>query len=129
MNDASQTQTSGTRTVLADRQPAVRHGMRVLTTQALGMRVVGEADSWTALQRHIRVERPDLAIVAWDLMAAGGELPLAALRDAAPDLRVVVLGLRPELRDAALSAGADSYISTVDAPDVVVRVLQTCLES
>ncbi len=32
------------------------------------------------------------------------------------------------MRQAALTAGADSYISTVDAPDVVVCALQSCLE-
>ena len=41
MNDESRSQTSGTRTVLADHRPAVRDGMRLLTTQALGMEIVG----------------------------------------------------------------------------------------
>ena len=43
-------------------------------------------------------------------------------------MRIVVLGLRPELRQAALVAGADGYISMVDAPDVVARVLESCGE-
>ncbi len=129
MDANPQDQTFSTRAVLADRQPTLRHGMRLLATQALGMQVVGEAASWPELQHQVRDRRPDLLIVAWDLVAANEEPPLAALRHSSPDLRVVVLGLRPETRDAALSAGADRYISTVDAPDVVVRVLQSCLES
>jgi DNA-binding NarL/FixJ family response regulator len=129
MNDDRTTQAPGTRTVLADRQPAVRHGMRVLATQALGMKVVGEADTWPALQCQVREQKPDLVIVAWDLVTAYGEPPITSLRAAMPDLRVIVLGLRPETCDAALTAGADRYISTVDAPDVVVRVLRSCLES
>jgi DNA-binding NarL/FixJ family response regulator len=41
-------------------------------------------------------------------------------------VRVVVVGLRPEMRPAALAAGADDFFSKVDAPEVVVGVLQDC---
>lgn len=103
--------------------------MRVLASQALAMQVVGEAETWPALDAEVRVQRPDLVIVAWDLPAADEVPPLAALRSSVPDLRIVVLGLRPEQRRAALAAGADDFISTVDAPDVVVRVLQRHTET
>ena len=51
---------------------------------------------------------------------------LATLRACSPGLRIVVIGLRPEMRPAALAAGADGFVSKVDAPDVVVGVLQPC---
>ncbi len=110
------------RIILAEAEPRVRRALRGLTTQGLGMRVVGEADTAVALERQVRAQRPDLAVVAWDLIAGVPQL-LAALRHEAPALRVVVLGLRPDMASAALAAGADGFISKVDAPDVVARVL------
>jgi DNA-binding NarL/FixJ family response regulator len=114
----------GMRAVLADREPAVRSALRALTTQGLGMLVVGEACDQATLHRQVEALRPDLVILAWDLVDDGAEEALAALRESSAGLRVVVLGLRPETRPHALAAGADAYISMEDAPDVVTRVLQ-----
>jgi DNA-binding NarL/FixJ family response regulator len=115
---------SATRSILADGEPAVRNALATLMTQGLGMQVVAEADTGEALLRLARRHRPDLAVVAWNLVAPHGGAALAALHEAAPGLRVVVLGLRPETRAAALAAGADGFISKVDAPEVVVGVLE-----
>lgn len=114
------------RAVLAEREPTVRSALRALTTQGLGMQVIGEACDEAALQRQVEALRPDLVIVAWDLVGDHAEAALAALHGWSEGLRVVVLGLRPETRSRALTAGADAYISMVDAPDVVTRVLQAC---
>jgi DNA-binding NarL/FixJ family response regulator len=115
------------RTVLAEGQPTVRDALRILVTQGLGMNVVGEAGTLQTLQRQVRVHRPDLAIVDWDLLARSASV-LAGLRACSPGLRIVVIGLRPGMRPAALAAGADGFVSKMDAPDVVACALQPCLE-
>jgi DNA-binding NarL/FixJ family response regulator len=111
------------RTVLAEGQPAVRDALRDLVKHGLGMQVVGEAMTLQTLQRQVQAHRPDLAIVDWDLLAQSASV-LAGLRACSQGLRVVVIGLRPEMRPAALAAGADGFFSKVDAPDIVVGVLQ-----
>ena len=113
------------RAVLAEGQPSVRDALRDLVTQVLGMQVVGEAQTLQTLQHQVRAHQPDLAIVAWDLVAQSASV-LADLRDCSPGLRIVVIGLRPEMRPAALAAGADGFVSKVDAPDAVVGALQAC---
>ena len=115
------------RTVLANGEPTVRSAFRALVTQGLGMQVVGEADTAGALERQVQLERPDLVIVAWNLIVTDAESVFAALRSSSTGMRIVVLGRRPETRQVALTAGADGYISMVDAPDVVARVLQQCV--
>ena len=114
-----------TRTVLAEGQATVRDALRILETQGLGMQVVDEARTLQTLKRQVRARRPELAIVDWDLLARSASV-LAGLRACSPGLRIVVVGLRPEMRPAALAAGADGFVSKMDAPDVVVRVLQPC---
>lgn len=92
------------------------------------MQVVGEARTLQALEYEVRALRPDLAIVDWDLLAQSASV-LAGLRACSPGLRIVVVGLRPEMRRAALAAGADGFVSKVDAPDVVVGALQPHTET
>jgi DNA-binding NarL/FixJ family response regulator len=128
MNESPAERERDVRTIVADKERNVRQALAALSAQGLGMQVVGEADCALSLQREVRLRHADLVIVAWDLVAASPVTSLAALRDASAGLRVVVLGLRPEARDDALAAGADGYISMVDAPDVVARVLQSCTE-
>jgi DNA-binding NarL/FixJ family response regulator len=115
----------GLRTVLADSEPTVRNALRVLVTQGLDMQVVGEAATAVELEREVGLETPDLVIVAWNLIVTHAESAVAALRRSSHGLRVVVLDLRPETRHVALTAGADGFISMVDPPDVVARVLQS----
>jgi DNA-binding NarL/FixJ family response regulator len=116
------------RTVLADGQPTVRDALRTLVTQGLGMQVVDEAGTLQTLQREVRAHHPDLLIVDWDLLAQPKSV-LADLRACSPGLRIIVVGLRPEMRPAALAAGADGFVSKVDAPDVVVGVLKPCAQA
>ena len=112
------------RTVLAGSEPMVRNALRALMTQGLAMRVVSEADSLLALQGQVELHKPDIVIVSWKLIVAQAESLLTGLRDSSEGSRIIVLGIRPETRQAALTAGADDYISMVDAPEVVVRALQ-----
>jgi DNA-binding NarL/FixJ family response regulator len=80
-----------------------------------------------SLQLEVEASSPDLLVVDWDLLAPEAAETLVALYRVCPRLCVVVLGLRPESRDAALAAGADAFVSKVDAPDLVRRTLQASL--
>lgn len=121
--DASHTETTTGRAVLADADLTVRSAMRGLVMQALDMDVVAEADDVPALERQVLRCKPDLVVVAWKLLAPAATALLRTLRDSS-DARIVVLGLRPEMRREALAAGADAYVSMVDPPDTVTRVLR-----
>jgi two-component system invasion response regulator UvrY len=104
------------RVILADGESNVRSALKILLTQDLDTEVVGEADTFETLQRQVRDQRPELAIVAWNLVAADGRATLEAVRALSPGLRIVVLGLRPETRTVALDCGADAFVSKVDSP-------------
>jgi DNA-binding NarL/FixJ family response regulator len=114
-----------TRVILAHADPTVRRALRDLTTQSLGMQVVGEAGDAVTLLAHAETQRPDLVIVAWNLVGPDAAGAVAGLRAPLDGARIVVLGPRPDKAQAALAAGADAYISLVDAPDVVAATLKT----
>lgn len=111
------------RVYLADSQPDERLAFRLLL-QDLNLLVVGEADDWQTLLAEAPATNPDLLMVDWGLVAAGSGGELVTLRKACPAAVVIVLVSHLNAREqAALSAGADAFISKGEASDrVAARV-------
>ncbi|MGB4872184.1 MAG: response regulator transcription factor [Candidatus Promineifilaceae bacterium] len=112
-----------TRVFIADSQPEVRSALRLLLLD-IDMQVVGNAGDWlTALDQAARTQ-PDMVVVDWDLIPTNASL--RDLRATCPTAVVIVLISHLDARQqAALSAGADSFISKSETPDRVVERLRT----
>jgi DNA-binding NarL/FixJ family response regulator len=111
-----------TRVFLADSQPSARSALRLLLLD-LEMQVVGEADHWTAMLNEAALTQPDMIVVDWQMIPADSSLLL--LRATCPAAVVIVLISDLDARhQAALSAGADSFISKDDTPDRVAERLR-----
>jgi DNA-binding NarL/FixJ family response regulator len=111
------------RVFLAGDQPEVRSALRLLL-QDLGMKVVGVAINWPATLAQAERTHPDMVLVDWDLIPKGSSLH--ELRATFPIAVVIVLISHLAARhQAALSAGADSFISKSDTPDRVAERLLT----
>lgn len=111
------------RILLADDQPRVCTALQMLLKQEPGMRVVGEATEAADLLTQIQATQPDLVLLDWELpdLLTSGSLP--ALRTVYPDLAIIVLSGRPEARRAALTAGADAFVSKIDPPERLLAAL------
>ena len=112
-----------TRVYLADAQPAERSALRLLLLD-LNMQVVGEAADWSTALAQAPAARPDMLVVHWGLLPPEAGAALAELRVACPAVRVVVLSGQLDVRQAALSAGVDAFISIGEAPDRVAERLR-----
>ncbi|MBP8949540.1 MAG: response regulator transcription factor [Candidatus Promineofilum sp.] len=111
-----------TRVFLADSQPEVRSALRIMLLD-LHMSVVGEATDWPATLTQAAATHPDMLLVDWDLIPAGSSL--LELRATCPAAVVIVLISHLDARDqAALSAGADSFISKGESPERVAERLR-----
>jgi DNA-binding NarL/FixJ family response regulator len=99
------------RAFLADAQLDERSAFRLIL-QDLNMQVVGEAADWSTVLALAPDTRPDLVVVDWGLVADESGEALPKLREACPGAVVIVLISHLDPRhQAALSAGADSFIS------------------
>jgi DNA-binding NarL/FixJ family response regulator len=111
-----------TRVFLADSQPEVRSALRLLLLD-LNMHVVGETGSWDSALTKASDTQPDMLLVDWDLIPTNTSL--LELRSTCPAAVVIVLISRLDARQqAALSAGADSFISKGETPDRVAERLR-----
>jgi two-component system response regulator DesR len=125
------------RVYLADAQTEERSALRLMLLD-LGLQLVGEAADWPTALAQAPATRPDIVLVDWDLVAKGsgavdsassGEA-LAELRLACPAAIVIVLISHLDARQqAALSAGADAFISKSEMPDRVAEHLRAAAGS
>lgn len=112
--------------LLADNQPKVRLGLRVLLERQPGLKVVGEAVDAEGLLVQTEAACPDLVLLNWELPGLAATDLLSALRRVCPDLIVIVLSGRTEVRRAALDAGADAFVSKCDPPERLLTAIDDC---
>lgn len=115
------------RILLADDQPQVRFALRVLLERQPGLTVVGEAADAETLLSQAGAVCPDLVLLGWELPGPAMNGLLLALRETCPKVLVIALSGRLEAHQAALSAGADAFVSKSDPPERLLAAIAGCL--
>ncbi|HEX6305440.1 MAG TPA: response regulator [Anaerolineales bacterium] len=117
------------RVYLADSLSDERLALRLIL-QDLEMNVVGEAADWDTALAQAPATNPDMLMVDWELVAATSGADLTELREACPSAIVIVLISHLNAREqAALSAGADAFISKGETSDQVAARLRDAVAS
>src|SRR5512133_2011736 len=118
-----------TRIYLADAKSEERSALRLLLLD-LKMEVVGEAADWSVTLADAPFSNMDMLLVDWDLLPESPNDALEDLRKACPAALVVVLISHLDARQqAALSAGADAFISKNEMPERVAERLRLAAAS
>lgn len=114
-----------TRVYLADALPEERSALRLML-EDMEMEVVGEAADWSTTLANAPPTRLDMLLLEWNLLPTElGVQALATLRLVCPTAIVIVLISHLDARQqAALSAGADAFISKSDTPERVALHLR-----
>jgi DNA-binding NarL/FixJ family response regulator len=113
----------GMRVMLADSHTQIRWALRKVIEAEQGLTLVGEVSAAQGLLSEIEFLQPDLLLLEWELPGQSNGL-LADLRALNPNLSVLVLSKRPELRETVLSAGADAFVGKVNAPEQLLATLR-----
>ena len=118
-----------TRVFLADAKTEERAALRLLILD-LNMEVVGEATEWATTLAQLPVSNIDMLVVEWDLLPDSQTAALDEIRRACPAALVIVLISHLDARQqAALSAGADAFISKGETPERVAERLRAVAAS
>ena len=93
--------------------------------------VCGEAEDSPAAFTGIFATRPDVVVTDLALKSTSGIDLISALRERAPALPVVATSMFDVLTSErrALAAGAVGFVAKQDGPDLLVRAVQSALES
>ena len=118
-----------TRVFLADAKLEERSALRLLLLD-LKMDVAGEAADWSTTLAQTPINRIDMLLVDWSLLPSAPVTALDELRKACPAALVIVLISHLDARQqAALSAGADAFISKGETSERVSERLRTVAAS
>jgi DNA-binding NarL/FixJ family response regulator len=113
-----------TRVFISDAKTVERAALRAVLLD-LKMEIAGEAVDWFNTLAQVPVNQIDMLVVDWDLLPNPPGTALDELRKACPAALVVVLiSHLSALQQAALSAGADAFISKDDLPERVAERLR-----
>jgi DNA-binding NarL/FixJ family response regulator len=117
------------RVYLANGHPDERLALRLLLAD-LNMELVGEAADWPSTLRLAPGTYPDLVVVDWGLVAEKSGYNLADLRKSCKASVIIVLISQLNAREqAALSTGADAFISKSETSDRIIKRLQAAIDS
>ncbi|MFO8035313.1 MAG: response regulator [Anaerolineales bacterium] len=106
-----------TRVYLADSRPDELSALRLLV-QDMRMEIVGEARDWSTALAQAPDRNVDMLLIDSDLLPNSQAAALGKLRKACPSALVIVLISHLDARQqAALSAGADAFISKRELPE------------
>ncbi|HSK67217.1 MAG TPA: response regulator [Anaerolineales bacterium] len=118
-----------TRVFVADAKREERSALRLMILD-LKMDVVGEAADWPTTLAQAPASRSEMLLIDWDLLPNSPTAALDELRRACPAALVIVLISHLDARQqAALSSGADAFISKGETPERVAERLRSVAAS
>ena len=115
-----------TRVYVADARPEGRSALRLLLLD-MKMEVAGEAADWFTTLVQMPISHVDMLLVDWDLIPNNApNVALNGLRKVCPSALVIVLISQLDAgSQAALSIGADAFISKNETPECVADRLRS----
>jgi DNA-binding NarL/FixJ family response regulator len=108
------------RIFIADADADIRVAVQMLANQQPDMNVVGIAVQCDNLVEQVRLAKPDILHLNWELPGQDVTEKVKVLCEAIPRLKLIVLSVRPEARSPALAAGADAFIDMAMTSDALI---------
>ena len=113
------------RVLLADDRTQVCLALKRLLEQEPELSVVGEASEAKDLLARVQETRPDLVLIDWELPGLRAADLLPALRAICCPMMVVALSGHKEMRQKALAAGANAFVSKEEPLNRLLTILRT----
>lgn len=112
------------RILLAEHHSQVRRALCTLIKEKTEHVLVGEVMDRTELFEQIALTQPDLVLLDWELPDCTANNIIRELHTLDSPPRVVVLSTQIEVKEEALSAGADAFVSKGEPPVKLLEVMQ-----
>ena len=115
------------RIFLVDDHTVLRHGLRALLADRLGLAVVGEAGSGRDLLDQLLTTAADVVLLDLNMPGMGAMEITRQLREEYPDVQVLVLSMQGEVEHISqmLDAGARGYVLKTAGLDEIVHGIRT----
>jgi DNA-binding NarL/FixJ family response regulator len=111
------------RILIVDDQPHARRSLKALLAAKFELTDVSEAVDGTDALCCVEQTRPDIVLIDVQMPNLDGLAAARLIKDVQPEIKVIVLSMYREYRAAAMSAGADAFVSKGEPPEVLLRTL------
>ena len=118
------------RVILCDDHAMLRRGIRDTLSEAVDIRVVAEAASYSEVREALRTHECDVLVLDLNLPGRGGLEVLATLREAGSAVKVLIVSMYPEDQYAilCLKAGAQGYLNKGGDPADLAKAVRTVMQ-
>ena len=113
--------------VLCDDHAVVRRGIRDTLSEAVDVKVTGEASGYSEVRELLRKVACDVLVLDLNMPGRDGLEVLASLRDGDSPIKVLIVSMHPEDQYAlrCLRAGAQGYLSKAGEPAELITAVRT----
>jgi len=112
------------RILLADESAEIRSALRLLLETRLDLELISEARDMQHVLAQMEDSQPACIILDWNLPGRPTRERVSVLRALVPDIKVIVMNTRPELREQVLAEGADAFICKTDPPSKLLEAIK-----
>ncbi|MFN2151827.1 MAG: response regulator transcription factor [Anaerolineales bacterium] len=112
------------RILLADDKPEILSSLRLLLETRLDLELITEARDMEHVLAQVEDSLPNAIIMDWDLPGRPTRERISVLRALVPEIKIIVVNTRPELRNQVISEGADAFICKTDPPQTLLEAIQ-----
>ena len=108
----------------------MRRGIRDTLSEAVDIKVVAEAGSYSEVREALRVNPCEVLVLDLNLPGRGGLEVLATLREADSPIKVLIVSMFPEDQYAlrCLRAGAQGYLNKAGDPSELVTAVRAVMQ-
>ncbi len=118
------------RVILCDDHAVVRRGIRDTLAEAVDIKVVAEAGSYSEVRDALRIHDCDVLVLDLNLPGRGGLEVLATLRESNSVVKVLIVSMFPEDQYAirCLRAGAQGYLNKAGDPLELIAAVRSVMQ-
>lgn len=115
------------RVILCDDHAVVRRGIRDTLSEAVDIKVTGEAGSYSEVRELLRSTPCDVLVLDLNLPGRGGLEVLASIRETESPIKTLMVSMYPEDQYAirCLRAGARGYLNKAGEPAELITAVRT----
>jgi CheY-like chemotaxis protein len=110
--------------LLADHHNQLRRALGTLIKIKTENTLVGEATDWQELLSKAVQTQPDVVLMDWELPGLAAKEGLARLQNSRCCPKLIIMSSHFEIKEQALEAGADAFVSKGDPPKNLLVALQ-----
>lgn len=118
------------RVILCDDHAMLRRGIRDTLSEAVDIKVVAEAGSYSEVREALRQHPCDVLLLDLNLPGRGGLEVLASVRESHALVKTLMVSMFPEDQYAirCLRAGAQGYLNKGGDPSELARAVRTVMQ-